>query len=169
MRATTQKRNINVSGLHRQCRRIGKRCNTPNPTVASHSDTCSAAHRNLLCLSLRSLKRIWKRTVTLHRRNKALIKSGYERLAAWAEASGGMFSVHPPQATALGFVRYHGVPATSLQVQCGILGIHCTAPPPPGGANSVTSIATCGCACTRLGSISIDNKPACAVLTMASI
>lgn len=47
-------------------------------------------------------------------RNRALIRDGYERLKNWIDASGGLLSICPPEATALGFVRYH-VDVPSLQ------------------------------------------------------
>ncbi|MBP2472897.1 aspartate/methionine/tyrosine aminotransferase [Crossiella equi] len=48
-------------------------------------------------------------------RNRALIREGYERLHAWVEGSEGLLSITPPEATALGFVRYH-LPRPSLEV-----------------------------------------------------
>ncbi|CAL8469890.1 g9432 [Coccomyxa elongata] len=40
-------------------------------------------------------------------RNRRLIRDGYARLSRWVESSEGLLSMWPPDATALGFVRYH--------------------------------------------------------------
>lgn len=40
-------------------------------------------------------------------RNRQLIRDGYARLERWVSSSGGLLSISPPAATALGFVRYH--------------------------------------------------------------
>ena len=40
-------------------------------------------------------------------RNRQLIRNGYARLERWVNSSGGLLSISPPAATALGFVRYH--------------------------------------------------------------
>lgn len=48
-------------------------------------------------------------------RNRGLIRDGYARLRKWIDDSDGLLSIVPPDATALGFVRYH-LPRTSLEV-----------------------------------------------------
>ena len=48
-------------------------------------------------------------------RNRTLVREGYDRLAAWIATSGGLLSIVPPAATALGFVRY-ALDAPSLEV-----------------------------------------------------
>ncbi|GGU93976.1 aminotransferase [Streptomyces albospinus] len=40
-------------------------------------------------------------------RNRTLIRDGYTRLQQWIDASDGLLSIVPPDATALGFVQYH--------------------------------------------------------------
>ncbi|SOE09264.1 Aspartate/methionine/tyrosine aminotransferase [Streptomyces sp. 2323.1] len=40
-------------------------------------------------------------------RNRKLIREGYARLQQWIDASDGLLSIVPPDATALGFVQYH--------------------------------------------------------------
>jgi aspartate/methionine/tyrosine aminotransferase len=48
-------------------------------------------------------------------RNRALVRAGYDRLAAWIDGTDGLLSIVPPAATALGFVRY-ALDAPSLEV-----------------------------------------------------
>ncbi len=48
-------------------------------------------------------------------RNRRLIRDGYARLKRWVDTSEGLLSMSPPDATALGFVRYH-VDAPSVEV-----------------------------------------------------
>jgi len=48
-------------------------------------------------------------------RNRALIRSGYERIEKWIAASGGIVSIVPPAATALAFV-YYALDLPSLEV-----------------------------------------------------
>ena len=48
-------------------------------------------------------------------RNRALVRTGYDRLAAWIEGMAPLLSIVPPAATALGFVRY-ALDAPSLDV-----------------------------------------------------
>lgn len=38
-------------------------------------------------------------------RNKRLVRDGYAAVRRWVDASGGLLSLHPPEATALAFVR----------------------------------------------------------------
>jgi aspartate/methionine/tyrosine aminotransferase len=51
----------------------------------------------------------------LLRRTRALIRDGYDRLQRWVDASRGLVSIVPPDATALGFVRVH-LDAPSVEV-----------------------------------------------------
>ncbi|EIE25705.1 PLP-dependent transferase [Coccomyxa subellipsoidea C-169] len=48
-------------------------------------------------------------------RNRRLMREGWARLQRWVDSSGGLLSVIPPAATALGFVRYH-LDAPSIEV-----------------------------------------------------
>ncbi len=49
-------------------------------------------------------------------RNRRLMREGWARLQRWVDSSGGLLSVIPPAATALGFVRYH-LDAPSIEVR----------------------------------------------------
>jgi len=48
-------------------------------------------------------------------RTRALIRDGYARLEDWIDASPGLVSINPPEATGLGFVRYQ-LDVPSLEV-----------------------------------------------------
>jgi aspartate/methionine/tyrosine aminotransferase len=59
-------------------------------------------------------------------RTRGFIRAGYARLQQWIDASRGQLSITPPQATALGFVRYHldipsAIVADVLRMQADVL------------------------------------------------